>query len=791
MSLRRSRSSTTFLGAAVSVGIACSMLGAAAPAAFAEDGAADEALVVQPSLEATALEDAADFTGIPEAELEQLEESGEVQIGPGGHVAFIDPAPEQAPPVSSATESFSPLAMPIPGSPAGGSRPGAPVTVFLDFDGAVVEKTSWNRGGDARYDLSGAAVADTAFQAEVWARIAEDYAPFNINVTTVDPGPDALFKTSASDTTYGSWLVITDSYPAFGAGSGGIASYQGAGSRYHAPAFVFTTGTGGGNPANATAKAVAEAGSHEIGHNFGLDHDGIGAEEYYTPAGGLWGPIMGAPYYSPLTQWSKGDYAGATRTEDDLALITDRAAAKYERAAWQRANGDYYYGPYCTGGSEPTADGDPGVIAVDGSCGTEVITAVFTYTDRADYAADDHGNDAAGATALNNAATNFTAAGVIGTTGDVDVFKFTTNGGPVTAQVEVANVGPNLDTKLTLTNASGTVLAENAPAAAFVDIDTASGLGAQVTATVPAGTYYLTVDGVGQGNPNNAAEVNLDAATAYNDYGSLGHYRLAGTAAPFVAIPVDIVTPAEGSTVTGGAPFAVTGTAHPGATVTLTVGGSVVATVTADATTGAWTANVTANATGATIVVAAETVGGIEVAATDSVTVNAEVPAVSPPVISGPANGSETGKNPTFSGTGVPGAQVTVTVTGPGGAVTTLTATVDANGAWTVTAGSDLPNGSYTATATQTVDGRTSESSRITFTVKAAAGSGSNGGGAGGNGTAGGTGTAGGSGTGAGALPVTGGFDLAPFGLAAAGLLLVAAGVAIAAVRGRRAQNAS
>ena len=36
---------------------------------------------------------------------------------------------------------------------------------------------------------------------------------------------------------------------------------------------------------------------------------------------GTWAPIMGVGYYRATTQFSKGEYPGATNTEDDLAVI--------------------------------------------------------------------------------------------------------------------------------------------------------------------------------------------------------------------------------------------------------------------------------------------------------------------------------------------------------------------------------------------------------------------------------------------------------------------------------------
>lgn len=62
-------------------------------------------------------------------------------------------------------------------------------------------------------------------------------------------------------------------------------------------------------------------------------------------------------------------------------------------------------------------------------------------------------------------------------------------------------------------DAAGTVVAKAKPAAT---------LAATVNFNLPsAGTYYVSVDGVGVGNPLN---------TGYTDYGSLGQYTISGTA---------------------------------------------------------------------------------------------------------------------------------------------------------------------------------------------------------------------------------------------------------------------
>jgi hypothetical protein len=53
-------------------------------------------------------------------------------------------------------------------------------------------------------------------------------------------------------------------------------------------------------------KDIADVISHEVGHNFGLMHDGTASDEYY---GGhrAWAPIMGAGFGHPIVQWSRGE----------------------------------------------------------------------------------------------------------------------------------------------------------------------------------------------------------------------------------------------------------------------------------------------------------------------------------------------------------------------------------------------------------------------------------------------------------------------------------------------------
>ncbi|MBO0884381.1 MAG: hypothetical protein J2P17_29435, partial [Mycobacterium sp.] len=76
-----------------------------------------------------------------------------------------------------------------------------------------------------------------------------------------------------------------------------------------------------------------------------------------------------------------------------------------------------------------------------------------------------------------------------------------------------------------------------------------------------------------------------------------------------------------------------------------------------------------------------------------------ECNALDAPVITAPTNGATTGETPTISGTGLPGATITVTENG----TTIGTATVDADGNWSLQPDNPLAVGDHAISATQTI----------------------------------------------------------------------------------------
>src|SRR5438128_1728290 len=51
--------------------------------------------------------------------------------------------------------------------------------------------------------------SEMAIVQSVWLRVAEDYAPFDVDITTQDPGLGAIDRTTNSDASFGTRVVVT------------------------------------------------------------------------------------------------------------------------------------------------------------------------------------------------------------------------------------------------------------------------------------------------------------------------------------------------------------------------------------------------------------------------------------------------------------------------------------------------------------------------------------------------------------------------------------------------------
>lgn len=174
---------------------------------------------------------------------------------------------------------------------------------------------------------------------------------------------------------------------------------------------------------------------------------------------------------------------------------------------------------------------------------------------------------------------------------------------------------------------------------------------------------------------------------------------------------VSVDAPADGSTISDNTP-SIDGTASAGESVDVSIDGTRVTTVTADAN-GDWNYQVGIALADSVHLVEARVrdAAGNESTATSQFTVDTSAPAVA---ISTPRDGATVGSaEPTVSGTTEPGADVTITIDG----TVVATVTADSNGNWSY-ASMTLADGMHTVTASASdAAGNVSDDATVSFTV--------------------------------------------------------------------------
>ncbi|MBW1295634.1 PKD domain-containing protein [Aquimarina litoralis] len=322
------------------------------------------------------------------------------------------------------------------------SLPGSAFTVYLDFDGEVVSDTWWVNGGTINAQPTGYSDAKIT---EIWRIMAEDFRPFDINITT---DRTTFENTPINRRMMCIFTPTTDAAP----GSGGVAYLNSfSNNNIDNPCWVYNNGT----------RSAGETGSHEVGHTLGLSHDGVPGNQYYS-GHGSWSPIMGWSASKPIGQWSKGEYDNAITQEDDMGII-----------AGNRNGFGYKEDDHADTVSEAT----PIQVSSDGTVDPALHQAL------------------------------------ISTKEDKDVFSFITAGGEVNFDIDPDPYYPNLNIQARIISGTGEELAISNPT---------SNLSASINTNLAGGTYFIEIDGAGEGNLSNG----------YSDYASVGFYEISGSYTP-------------------------------------------------------------------------------------------------------------------------------------------------------------------------------------------------------------------------------------------------------------------
>jgi len=385
------------------------------------------------------------------------------------------------------------------------SRPGASRVLYLDFNGHST--LSWGTPAivSPAFQLSGTASPTDQLNLnairDIWLHVAEDFAAWDIDVTTEQPPTTARGQRCVIGGSTMDWLGAP--------GVMGIAqlnSFGGFINGNDTVNFVFIDNNYPTmKPTTSNYEVTIFCVAHEVGHTLGLQHWGetaSGSGQAYTVGHTVTGhtgvtsvcPIMGNsglvgwPSSCNLNQWSKGDYPFSNIVQDDIVTITT-------------------FAPKVT---------------------------------------DDHGDTLATATVVSG--TSITGGGIISDTADVDLMKITVGAGPLTLalkpHLKYRNYGGNLKVGISLLNSAGTVVAKS--------YETLS-LGNGLTYNVPTGgTYYIKVNGMGY-DPSKSAAAQVWTNTGitgtvvgttagFTNYGSLGRYGIVGTWQSLIQLPTAIIT---------------------------------------------------------------------------------------------------------------------------------------------------------------------------------------------------------------------------------------------------------
>ena len=263
----------------------------------------------------------------------------------GSRMYYVDPAPE--PVIRRAAAEAPPFPRPdLPAAQQARVAQDAAAWTSTEPPSAGQLERQRARPAERRLpglDLDGDAATFNPRRArdhpDVWQRVAEDYAPFDIDVTTQDPGLTGHRTANDGDPLYGTRALIT---PSDAAETRSAAAVQlglrrrglhrrlrqlvVGSSTLHQPAWVFPQELG------QTPSASPRRPATRSGHNFGLSTTACRPGRYYTAT------HVGADHGRRLRPPDRAVEQGRVREreqhpQDDLAIIAAKTPYRPTRPA--------------------------------------------------------------------------------------------------------------------------------------------------------------------------------------------------------------------------------------------------------------------------------------------------------------------------------------------------------------------------------------------------------------------------------------------------------------------------
>ena len=287
------------------------------------------------------------------------------------------------------------------------SNPGAPATLYLDFVGSPAFDWGGTRAHGAGSndapipaftmdaDANNFSQAEIDAIANIFGIVSEKFSPFNLDVTTQDPG-NRTHGVTITDIIGGSQ---NDWYKKPNGGVSEIGSFTNT--NLVPDIFAWTGDLNWSTPGKITFSTDFAGGNtipHEAGHAFGLSHQrtpagaGLPLNEYYD-GDATRSPIMGGSANGDntakrgmwwLTNMEPGQQS-PDPIQDDLSVIANaNNGFGYHADDW--SYGHYFTMPVAADGSlgpvngliENTADVDPFRFQAIGTTGTFKITSIFS-----------------------------------------------------------------------------------------------------------------------------------------------------------------------------------------------------------------------------------------------------------------------------------------------------------------------------------------------------------------------------------------------------------------------------